>query len=62
MKTKTIISEYSKDNANPFENIVNVIKNNYINVNFNHNDDETLKAYLNYSWKMGITNYLHFIR
>lgn len=49
-ETKTIISEYSKDNANPFENIVNVIKNNYINVNCNHNDDETLKAYLNYSW------------
>lgn len=49
-ETKTIIYTYSKDSANPFADIVSDIKERYIHVNLDHNENAALKAHLNYSW------------
>ncbi|MDE7130188.1 MAG: Ig-like domain-containing protein [Lachnospiraceae bacterium] len=49
-ETKTIICKYSKNNSNPFEDIVNDIKNDYIKVNLDYNNNAELKTHLNYLW------------
>ncbi len=50
METKTIVAEYSKDSSNPFEDIAGDIKDRYINVYLDHNENATLKEHLHYAW------------